>query len=187
MKNRKSRLRSQALARRDALSEAARKAGSEALVAYAVTFFRQAETISAFWPIGSEIDPRPLMCALAEQGNRLALPAITGKDVIIFRRFDIGSPLVDMAFGTKGPAADAARVDPTTILLPLAAFDGRGNRIGYGGGYYDRAVAEMYGRGLKPRLVGLAFDCQQVSDIPAEPHDVLLEAVLTESGFRVFR
>jgi len=186
MENRKNKLRRHALAQRDELNEVKRQAASEALVAIAAGLFSKAEIISAFWPIGSEIDPRPLMVALAEQGIRLALPAITGKGIIIFRRFDIGGPLVDMAFGTKGPAADAETVDPTTILLPLAAFDDRGNRIGYGCGYYDRVVTQMHKRGLKPRLIGLAFNCQHVEDIPVELHDIPMDAVLTENGLRAF-
>ncbi|RCL02252.1 MAG: 5-formyltetrahydrofolate cyclo-ligase [Candidatus Tokpelaia sp. JSC189] len=186
MKNRKNELRHQALARRSRLREAERRSASEALIAGAVGLFPETETISAFWPVGSEIDPRPLMTTLEKQGNRLALPAIIGKGIIIFRRFDMGNPLVDMACGTKGPPADADTVDPTTILLPLAAFDARGNRIGYGGGYYDRVIGQMRIRGLKLRLIGLAFDCQQVKNIPVKLHDVSMESILTESGFRVF-
>jgi len=184
MKHRKDTLRSQALAQRDAMSATERQAISEALSAYAGMLCSEGETVSAFWPIRTEIDPRPLMSALAARGNCLALPVIIEKGVMVFRLFEDSSRLVDMEFGIQGPAATAAIVDPATMLLPLAAFDSRGNRIGYGGGYYDRAIAEMRGRGLKPHLVGLAFDCQQVAGIPASPHDIPMQAILTESGFR---
>jgi len=187
MKYRKDQLRRQALARRDAMSAAERCVISQALVTCADTLCPEEETVSAFWPLRSEIDPRPLMSALAERGNRLALPAVVRKNTMIFRLFKGIDRLIDMPFALKGPADDAAVVDPEMILLPLAAFDNRGNRVGYGAGHYDRAVAGMHDRGLRPRLVGLAFDCQRVESVPAELHDVPLQAILTESGFRTFR
>ena len=73
-------------------------------------------------------------------------------------------------------------VDPDLMLVPMAAFDRLGHRIGYGGGYYDRAISRLHAKGRRPRLIGVAFDCQQVDVIPAEDHDVALDAVLTESG-----
>ena len=77
-------------------------------------------------------------------------------------------------------------LDPTIMPCPLPAFDAQGQRIGYGGGYYDRAIARLHERGFHPRLVGIAFDCQEVARVPAEAHDVPLPCVLTESGLRAF-
>jgi 5-formyltetrahydrofolate cyclo-ligase len=77
-------------------------------------------------------------------------------------------------------------LDPAVMLVPLAAFDVRGHRIGYGGGYYDRAIERLHDRGLRPRLIGVAFDCQLVTEVPNEKHDVQLDAMLTESGLRRF-
>lgn len=68
------------------------------------------------------------------------------------------------------------------MLIPLSAFDKTGHRIGYGAGYYDRAITRLHEKGLNPRLIGIAFDCQEVPSVPAEPHDVRLDAILTESG-----
>jgi 5-formyltetrahydrofolate cyclo-ligase len=72
------------------------------------------------------------------------------------------------------------------MLVPLAAFDIRGHRIGYGAGYYDRAIAGLMEKNMRPRLIGIAFDCQEVAGVPDEPHDVQLDAMLTESGLRAF-
>ena len=72
------------------------------------------------------------------------------------------------------------------MLVPLSVFDARGERIGYGGGYYDRAIDRLRQKGLQPVLIGIAFDCQEVASVPEEPHDVRLDAVLTESGYRRF-
>ncbi|RUW72628.1 5-formyltetrahydrofolate cyclo-ligase, partial [Mesorhizobium sp. M2A.F.Ca.ET.067.02.1.1] len=74
----------------------------------------------------------------------------------------------------------------TLMLVPLAAFDGRGHRIGYGAGYYDRAIARLAEKGIMPRLIGIAFDCQEVERVPEENHDVIIPEILTESGLRRF-
>jgi 5-formyltetrahydrofolate cyclo-ligase len=144
------------------------------------------QTISGFWPMRSEADIRPLMFALREKGARLALPAILDKTTIVFRELVRGAQMIDMGFGTVGPGPEAEVLNPWLMLVPLAAFDGRGHRIGYGAGYYDRAIARLIERGMKPKLVGIAFDCQRVDQAPDEAHDVPLDAILTESGLRKF-
>ena len=126
------------------------------------------------------------MAALVRNGARACLPAIVDRATIVFRDHAPGARLVDMGFGTVGPDADAAEVDPQVMLVPLAAFDAAGERIGYGAGHYDRAIARLHARGLRPRLIGTAFDCQQVAAVPAEPHDVRLDELLSESGLRRF-
>jgi len=77
-------------------------------------------------------------------------------------------------------------LDPDIMLVPLAAFDRRGHRIGYGAGHYDRAIARLHGEGRRPRLIGIAFDCQEVAQVPDEEHDVVIAEILTESGLRRF-
>ena len=91
----------------------------------------------------SEVDVRPLMFALRENGARLCLPAILDKTTIVFRELVRGAALVDMGFGTAGPGEEAETLDPDIMLVPLAAFDSRGHRIGYGAGYYDRAIERL--------------------------------------------
>lgn len=142
--------------------------------------------VSGFWPMRSEVDVRPLMFALMEKGARLCLPAILDKTTIVFRELTRGAPLIDMGFGTAGPSEEAAVLDPAIMLIPLAAFDARGHRIGYGAGYYDRAIAHMHDKGFQPRLIAVAWDCQRVEEVPSEAHDVQLEEILTESGLRRF-
>ena len=94
--------------------------------------------------------------------------------------------MIDMGFGTQGPSDTAAVLDPDIMLVPLAAFDARGHRIGYGAGYYDRAIGRLKAKGRAPRLIGIAFDCQEVDRVPDEPHDEPLFELLTESGLRRF-
>ena len=129
---------------------------------------------------------RPLMLALRERGARLCLPAILDKQTIVFRELVRDGKMVDMGFGTFGPGPDAAELDPDLMLIPLAAFDDRGHRIGYGAGYYDRAIDRLQAKGHAPRLVAIAFDCQEVERVPDQDHEVQLPEILTESGLRPF-
>ena len=188
-KSLKKQLRNEALARRDALALDFR---IEMSLQIAETGAREldlvpGEVVSAFMPMRSEVDVRPLMAAMAQKGGRICVPAILDKTTIEFRELVRGAPLIDMGFGTMGPGPEAAVLDPVLMLVPLAAFDAQGNRIGYGAGYYDRAIARLKANGMAPRLVGIAFDCQQVEAVPSEPHDVPLHAMLTESGLRRFK
>lgn len=181
-------LRREALARRDALDpiwriEASLAMANTARDAIAV---EPGVIASGFWPMRSEVDVRPMLFALREKGARLCLPAILDKTTIVFRELVRGAPLIDMGFGTSGPGDEAEVLDPTVMLVPLAAFDRRGHRIGYGAGYYDRAIARLQDKGRAPRLIGIAFDCQEVERVPDEPHDVTLPEILTESGLRRF-
>src|SRR5690606_37259336 len=169
-------LRPEALARRDALDPAWRV---EASLEMADTAKRRigiesGVIVSGFWPMRSEVDIRPLMFALRESGGRLCLPAILDKTTIVFRELVRGAALVDMGYGTVGPGEDAETLDPSIMFVPLAAFDARGHRIGYGAGYYDRAIERLTANGHVPRLIGVAFDCQEVPEVPDEPHDVII-------------
>ncbi|MDX8435674.1 MULTISPECIES: 5-formyltetrahydrofolate cyclo-ligase [Mesorhizobium] len=187
-KDLKKHLRKEALARRDALDEFWRVeiALEMAETARDQIAVEPGQIISGFWPMRSEVDVRPLMFALREKGARLCLPAILDKSTIVFRELVRGAPMVEMGFGTVGPHEEAAVLDPSVMLVPLAAFDARGHRIGYGAGYYDRAIGKLADKGLTPRLIGIAFDCQEVAQVPDENHDVIIPEILTESGLRRF-
>ncbi|MGO4833801.1 5-formyltetrahydrofolate cyclo-ligase [Rhizobiaceae sp. 2RAB30] len=187
-KARKKALRQEALARRDALDPSWR---IEASLRMADTIrdripVEPGAVVSGFWPMRSEVDIRPMMFALREMGARLALPAILDKTTIVFRELTREGRLVDMGFGTYGPGEEAEVLDPSVMLVPLAAFDRRGHRIGYGAGYYDRAIARLQTNGHAPRLIGIAFDCQEVAEVPDEAHDVIIGEILTETGLRSF-
>jgi 5-formyltetrahydrofolate cyclo-ligase len=183
----KKQLRLEALARRDALPVVWRIEASLQMADMAAAIpVEPGQIVSAFWPMRSEVDIRPLMFSLREKGARLCLPAILDKTTIVFRELVRGAELVQMSFGTAGPPEDAEVLDPSLMLIPLAAFDARGHRIGYGAGYYDRAISRLHDKGLDPRMIGIAFDCQEVPLVPDEPHDVIIPEILTESGLRRF-
>jgi len=186
-KDRKAEIRAQTLRLRDNIPAEVRSGYSLAMAQSCnhITF-TPGTVVSGFLPIRSEADLRPLMERLAAAGARLCLPVILDRLTIVFREFRPDVPLVYTGFGTQGPGPEAPVLDPEILLVPLSAFDATGHRIGYGAGHYDRAIARLRQKGRVPRLIGIAFDCQEVAHVPFEPHDVPLDAILTESGFRQF-
>jgi 5-formyltetrahydrofolate cyclo-ligase len=180
-------LRRQVLARRDALDPQWRIEASLAMAeAMGSIDFDPGTVVSGFWPIRTEADIRPAMFAMRERGARLSLPIVLDRTTIVFRELVRGAPLVDTGFGTAGPGDEAEILDPQIMMVPLAAFDRRGHRIGYGAGHYDRAIAKLHDKRISPRLIGVAFDCQEVPLVPNEWHDIMLSDVLTETGLRSF-
>jgi len=184
MQQEKAEIRARALARRDGLDATARAAAAAALEARAPALGDVAgRVVSGFWPIRSEIDPRPLMRRLALDGAAIALPVTIDQKTLVFRRWNGDAGALRRArFGLMEPGPEAEELDPDTMLVPLAAFDRRLNRIGYGAGYYDRYIAGRIAKGKTPRLIGVAFSCQEVEAVPAEVHDQPLDMMLTETG-----
>jgi 5-formyltetrahydrofolate cyclo-ligase len=184
----KSVLRATALARRGALSVEARANAAQALAARGLPVDVVNNTIvSGYWPIRNEIDPMPLMRHLAARGARLALPVVTGRDQpLIFRTWTADAQLLRGQLGIMEPSPQSATVEPDIVLVPLAAFDRAGHRIGYGAGHYDRTLLQL--RASKPiAAIGLAFAVQEIETIPTLPHDVRLDYVLTEDRTIDFR
>ena len=135
------------------------------------------DCIGAFWPIGSEIDIRPLLSAL---DRPVVLPVVRGRGrALAFGRWRPGDPLRPGPFGTMEPTGPEAR--PDTLLVPLLAFDACGNRLGYGGGHYDRTLSRM-----DVCAIGVAYAAQRVAAVPVGPGDRRLDAVLTEMGIHRF-
>ncbi len=139
--------------------------------------------VSFYWPMGDEADPRTLANALAARGHTLALPVVVAKkSPLHFRDWRDGDPLIVHAFGMHEPGERARAVTPDVLLVPLLAFDARGTRLGYGGGFYDRALHALETK----RAIGVAYTGQEVETLPCQPHDHPLDAVITEKGVRHF-
>jgi 5-formyltetrahydrofolate cyclo-ligase len=177
----KSDLRKEALARRDALPAPDRARAAEAVAArpFPIAVPRGA-IVSGYSPMKSEFNPIPLMRRLADAGASLALPVVAGRGrPLIMRAWSFGAPLAAGVWGIREPPPEAPEVDPDILLVPLAAFDRRGHRIGYGAGYYDLTIAGL--RVRKPvTAVGLAFAAQEIDAVPITPRDARLDLVLTE-------
>lgn len=141
--------------------------------------------VSAYLAIDGEPDLDPLLWRLRRMGKRLALPVIGHGGKMDFFAYHAGAELVSNRYGIEEPAPGARYIPALAldlVLTPLVAFDGNGNRLGMGGGYYDRRFGAMPER-LRPLLVGVAHEIQQAPTLPAAAWDVPLDAVLTEAGW----
>ena len=135
---------------------------------------------SAYWPMKTELDLRPLMHSLFHRGFTVALPVVSGKDEpLLFRRWEPDAKLVEGPYGTEQPDEKYEVVIPTVLLLPLLAFDRQGGRLGYGGGFYDRTV-NLLRRTGNPVVIGAAFSDQEIDRVPLEDTDEKLNFILTE-------
>jgi len=181
-------LRNDALARRDAFSPTERQAAAETIAArkFPIAILRGA-VVSGFMPMKSEINPLLLLKRLAAEGAKLALPVVVARGKpLIMRAWEFGGPLDAGVWGIRQPKADAPEIDPDILIVPLAAFDRAGHRIGYGAGYYDMIITRL--RGIKSVVaVGIAFAAQEVPRVPATERDARLDLVLTEREIIDFR
>ena len=146
---------------------------------------KDAAIVAGYWPLGSEIDPRPLMASLGARGAALALPWIATRDgQAVFRRWRAGDDMAPDAFGMLAPVADE-QVIPVLVLTPLLAFDRTGARLGQGGGHYDRILQKLRPQGVM--AVGLAFAAQEIPRVPSGPTDAPLDWIITErEAIRVY-
>jgi len=175
-------VRRSALARRKAIAPELRSRFTERLVREGLRLADRwsPAIVSGFYPIREEPDVLALLSALADRGFDIALPVVTARGTHLdFRLWLPGEPTALGAMGIPEPLPEAPAVDPDLLFTPLAAFDRRGRRLGYGAGYYDRSLARL--RALKPiRAVGVAYGVCEVASVPYEAHDQLLDAIVTE-------
>jgi 5-formyltetrahydrofolate cyclo-ligase len=184
----KSTLRAAALAKRDALTSDYRAAAAESVALRGLPIeITPGAVVAGYSPIRSEIDPLPLMRTLAAQGAQLVLPVIAARDQPLkFRAWSSDDQLQRGPLGILEPSLDAAEIIPDILLVPLAAFDRSGHRIGYGAGHYDRTLAQL--RALrKITALGIAFAAQEIPVVSACAHDARLDLVLTEDETIDFR
>jgi 5-formyltetrahydrofolate cyclo-ligase len=140
--------------------------------------------VSGFHPHRSEPDTLPLLARLASEGFITALPVVTGKrERLIFRAWTPGDPIINGIWGIPMPGLDADVVEPDALLVPMLAFDARGFRLGYGGGYYDRTLHELRHQ-KKVVAIGVAYAAQEMASVPHGAHDAPLDYILTERGCR---
>jgi 5-formyltetrahydrofolate cyclo-ligase len=188
-------LRRRLRAQRRALTPAARRRAAVALARRLVRtpVFRRSRRIAAYLAVGGELDPAPVIAAALHQGKEVYLPCLAGfgPPRLWFRRYrGAGERMRRNRFGIAEPAGGkrvhARQLD--LVLAPLVAFDRGGNRLGMGGGYYDRTFSFLprRRRWQKPRLIGIGYSFQQVERLHAEPWDVILWACATERALHRF-
>lgn len=150
----------------------------------------QGQRLAAFLPSDGEIETAALIELAWREGKQVYLPVLppSGPNRLWFRRYLPNSRLVPNRYGiaepVRAPDSDLAGRHLDLVFAPLVAFDRRGNRLGMGGGYYDRSFAFLRRRTRwrQPRLIGLGYAFQEVDALPAEPWDVPLWGVATERG-----
>lgn len=142
--------------------------------------------IAGYWPIRDEADIRPLLKKLSND-HTIVLP-VTPRDrlQLSFRRWTPGCAMEDGPFGTSHPVGqigDGAELPiPDVVMVPLLAFTKSGDRLGYGGGYYDATLAALKAENPALRTVGVAYFGQLVRTLPLEPTDIALDHILTDTG-----
>ena len=175
----KTAIRKQVLAKRDRLTGEQRAGKSRKIeeLLFALPEFQATHTILFFASFRSEVDTLPMIRRALAEGKRVALPKVQGAELGLF---EIKDPATDVASGAWGipEPKDAFPVritDIDVVVVPGAAFDAKGNRIGYGAGFYDKLLA-----GFRGTTVALAFEVQIVQDVPASTHDVPVKKIITE-------
>jgi 5-formyltetrahydrofolate cyclo-ligase len=188
IQNQKPALRAAALTLRDALPAAERQAAAETIAARPFPVaVKPGVIVSGFMPMKTEINPVPLLRKLSDAGAQLALPAIAGRGkALIMRAWSFDAPLKSGQWGIREPMPEAPEVAPDIVIVPLAAFDRAGHRIGYGAGYYDMTINALRAK-KKVIAIGIAFAAQEISRVPVTERDARLDLVLTEREAIDFR
>ena len=144
--------------------------------------------VSGYWPVKDELDTRILMKDLHEEKVLCALPIMQGKNMALnFRQWKPGDILQEVSFGLSEPTSDKPILVPKIILLPLLAVDHEGNRLGYGGGYYDLTLLQLRNRPEHPLVaVGLAYEAQLIPNVPNDQSDAKIDWLVTEQNVYQF-
>ncbi len=179
----KAQLRRAALSRRAALPATVRAEFSARLTREGVALAARhgSAAVSAFYPIRDEPDTLALLGALAGEGRATALPVTGARGTpLLFRRWRPSDPTSPGQMQIPEPRRDAPELEPDLLFVPLAAFDRRGHRIGYGAGHYDCTLARLKARKAIV-AVGVAYSVCEIEAVPDEPHDIPLDYILTEA------
>ncbi len=134
-----------------------------------------------------EFDSLPLINALQQAGHQIALPVVLGANQPLrFRRWRPGDTMTVSAFGASEPLASAPALQPDVVVTPFLAYNNKGFRLGYGGGYYDRTLRAL--RQVAPGVlaVGLGFAAQEMPTLPIDDHDEPMDWLVNERGAQSF-
>lgn len=174
-------LRVELLARREAVPQAERAVWNTCITDHLLASFEVPlhSVVGLCWPYRAEFDARFAMRRWREQGAVSALPEVVARDrALVFRRWWPGAPMRAGVYGIPVPDGTDA-LAPDVALVPMNACDGRGYRLGYGGGYFDATLAAL---GQRVASIGITYECLRIETIHPQPHDLPMDFVVTEAG-----
>ncbi len=175
----KKKIRKELLAQRDGLPPEQRSSKSRKIEErlFALPEFRAARVVMFFASFRSEVETLPMIRRALAEGKRVVLPKVAGRDLALFEIRDVDRDVQTGTWGIPEPVqgASVAVQDIDFLIVPGAVFDERGNRLGYGAGYYDRILSNYGGP-----TTALAFEIQVVSKVPVAAHDVPVQKIVTE-------
>lgn len=184
----RSALRREKIAAREALPAAEHRRLSSCIEDHLGSLLQscQPRRLGFCWPIRSEFDCRPRVSRLIASGVQACLPRVMAADAVLaFCAWQPDSKMLIDRYGIHYPA-DCILLTPDVLLMPVNAFDSAGYRIGYGGGYFDRTLAALAAQSLQPVTIGVGFELARVASIFPAPHDIPVDAVVTEAGVELF-
>ena len=147
----------------------------------------KSKIVAGYWPFNCEINCLPLIENFRSLSKTICLPVTVNENLPLeFRVWEKGAKLIKGKFGVKQPESHSKIVLPDLLIVPLLSFDGNGNRLGYGGGYYDRTIKSLREKNKNTLAIGLAFENQECSSLPSEEFDVPLDAILHNKGLVFF-
>lgn len=150
-------------------------------------YLTYAASFAGYYAHRDELDVLPIFNRMSRFSKAMSLPITQPESRMLqFSKWAPGQPLITGAYGIKCPPEPYEFIMPEVILVPLLAFDSRGYRLGYGGGYYDTTITSLRNAEKAPLFFGVGFSRQEVEEIPTEPHDARLDGILTEQGVSMF-
>ena len=186
-------LRKSLIKKRNSVSLHQRRSAAERSAHYLIasTLVEGHKHIGSYFSVKGEFPTDSLNLFLLEQKTDIYMPILGDDSTLNFRRYREESELCLNRLRIPEPSDSEPLIEVAhlgTILIPVVGFDNKGNRIGMGGGYYDRSLASLKDlkADSKPLLLGVAFDCQEIETTDPQPWDIPMDAILTESGIRYF-
>ena len=177
-------LRRTALKKRNEIVSKASSKSGDLLAGYIVQLvkmFPKAYTVSGYLSIGNEIETLPSLNALADAGYKTCLPVVLGRGCPLgFRAWTDGDLLERGPLKTRHPIYDAPDIAPDILLVPLLAYDLRGYRLGWGGGFYDRTLGAYQTEGRPVIAIGIGYDNQKIDQVPSDAFDMVMDWIVTE-------
>lgn len=176
----KQEIRKKLMAERLSVAPEAARSSAISIIPKLLDLIPRGSVVAGYAPMRGEIDVLPALRELLARGHRVCLPVIKDGKILEFCEFSPDSPLISGKFGALCPPENAEVLTPDVLIVPLVGFDAVGNRLGYGGGYYDATIAALRAQNKLLKTIGVAYNFQCVENLPTEEHDEKLDAVVTE-------